>query len=92
VHGFSALQGLLAAQGFFASHGFLAAQGFLVAQGFAFLRLCFAAQGFFPAQGLAEATLLERAAQGLAGPHGAAIAAPLMAAASAPEEIRFFAI
>jgi len=48
-------------------------------------------QGFFPAQGLADASLRERAAQGLAAPQGAASAAPLMAAASAPEEIRDFA-
>ena len=34
----------------------------------------------------------ERAAQGLAAPQGAAIAAPLMAAASAPEEIRVLVI
>jgi hypothetical protein len=50
------------------------------------------AQGFLPAQGLAAAVLAERAAQGLAAPQGAAMAAPLMAAASAPEEIRDFAI
>lgn len=35
--------------------------------------------------------LCERAAQGLAAPHGAASAVPLMAAANAPEEIRVFA-
>lgn len=70
-----------------AEHGFfiflcLAAQG---------LCLCLAAQGFLPEQGLAWLLLCERAAQGLAAPHGAARAAPLMAAASAPEEIRVLA-
>lgn len=34
----------------------------------------------------------ERAAQGVAAPQGAAMEAPLIAAASAPEEIRDFAI
>lgn len=53
---------------------------------------CLPAQGFFPAQGLALVIWRERAAQGLAAPQGAAMAAPLMAAASAPEEIRDFAI
>jgi hypothetical protein len=75
----------LAPQGFFAAHGFLAAHGL------AFF-LDFAMHGFLPAQGLAAAVLAERAAQGLAAPQGAAMAAPLMAAASAPEEIRDFAI
>jgi len=50
------------------------------------------AHGFLPAQGLAEADILDRAAQGLAAPQGAAIAAPLMTAANAPEESRVFAI
>lgn len=50
------------------------------------------AQGFFPAHGFADASILERAAQGLAAPQGAAIAAPLITAASAPEEIRVLAI
>jgi hypothetical protein len=81
-----------------AAQGFAAAQGFFVAQGLALsffvfaLAGCFAAQGFFPAQGLALLIWRERAAQGLAAPHGAAMAAPLMAAASAPDEIRDFAI
>lgn len=51
----------------------------------------FAAQGFFAAHGFWDAFICERAAQGFAAPHGAAIAAPLMAAASAPDEIRVFA-
>jgi hypothetical protein len=86
----------LAEHGFFAAQGFLAAHGFLAAQGLA-LR-CFAiqgflpAQGFFPAHGLADAPIRERAAHGLAAPQGAAIAAPLIAAASAPDEIRVLAI
>ncbi len=51
-----------------------------------------AAQGFLLAQGFAMRLLCERAAQGLAAPQGVAMAAPLMAAASAPEETRVFAI
>jgi hypothetical protein len=68
----------------------------MAAHGLAFF-FCFAmqgflpAQGFFPAQGLALLDLYDRAAQGLAAPQGAASAAPLMAAASAPEERRVFA-
>jgi hypothetical protein len=86
----------LAPQGFFAAHGFLVAQGFFAAQGLAFfldfaMHGCLPAQGFIPAQGLALLALCERAAQGLVAPHGAASAAPLIAAASAPEEIRVFA-
>jgi hypothetical protein len=74
----------------------LAAQGFFAAQGLAFfldfaMHGCLPAQGFMPAQGLALLVLCERAAQGLAAPQGAARAALLMAAASAPEEIRVFA-
>ncbi|WP_190274067.1 hypothetical protein [Gallionella capsiferriformans] len=42
--------------------------------------------------GFADASILERAAQGLAAPQGAAIAAPLITAASAPDEIRVLAI
>jgi hypothetical protein len=53
---------------------------------------CFPAHGFLPAHGFADASILERAAQGFAAPQGAAIAAPLMAAASALDEIRVFAI
>jgi len=88
----------LAAHGFLPAHGFLAAQGFFAAHGFALFCLCLAlhgclpAHGFLPAQGLAEADILERAAQGLAAPQGAAIAAPLMTAANAPVESRVFAI
>ena len=82
----------MASQGLFAAHGFFASQGLVAAQGFALTGFCFAAQGFFPAQGLAAASLRERAAQGLAALHGAAIAAPLMAAASVPEEISVLVI
>jgi hypothetical protein len=70
----------------------MAAHGFLAAQGLALCCLCFAMHGLFPAQGFAWEVLCERAAQGLLAPQGAAMAAPLIAATSAPEEIRVFAI
>ncbi|MGZ8257497.1 MAG: hypothetical protein ACXWTX_06990 [Gallionella sp.] len=53
---------------------------------------CLLAQGFLPAQGLTDADILERAAQGLAAPQGAAMAAPLITATNAPEESSVFAI
>ncbi|MDD2719821.1 MAG: hypothetical protein PHH47_00755 [Gallionella sp.] len=88
----------MAEQGFFAAHGCIAAQGFFAAQGLALWCLCLAiqgclpAQGFFPAHGLAEDSFCERPAHGFIAPQGAAIAAPLIAAANAPVEIRVFAI
>ena len=97
AQGFLAPQGVFAAQGFWAAHGFFAAQGFFAAHGFiacCFFALhgCLPAHGFFPAQGFSDACIFERAAHGLAAPQGAAMAAPLMAAASAPEESRVLAI
>ncbi|MCC6208576.1 MAG: hypothetical protein IT488_10560 [Gammaproteobacteria bacterium] len=73
------------AQGFFPAQGF-ALQGCVSSESPSF---CFVAHGFLPAQGFA-AIWLDRAAQGFAALHGAANAAPLMAAANAPDESRDF--